>query len=156
MSYKQQANPLLSMHNYTPKTNHTCHQKPNPSREPVSLSNYVLNYRNLPPMSTVLRFTSSFYVKANTNKKCTKCISIRDDWGHRLKGHEISTSGFFHESVPEYTIRAISNFFAKFLEIFGAQGAPPMSLTPVAMEKIFDQKSCNYFFGTQLLSGVNI
>jgi hypothetical protein len=37
--------------------------------------------------------------------------------------------------VPDYTIRAVSNFFRKFVEIFGAQGAPPLSLTPVANGK---------------------
>jgi hypothetical protein len=31
------------------------------------------------------------------------------------------------------------------MEILAAQGAPPMSLTPMANEKIFSQKSFNYF-----------
>jgi hypothetical protein len=38
-------------------------------------------------------------------------------------------------SSPEYTIRVISNFFRKFAEIFAAQGAPPVSLKPVANGK---------------------
>jgi hypothetical protein len=50
VQYKQQANPLLSMHNlalkcnkrlrplFRPKISNTCHQMPNPSREPVSLT----------------------------------------------------------------------------------------------------------------------
>ncbi len=45
----------------------------------------------------------------------------------------------------EYTIRAVSNFFQKFAEIFAAQGAPPVSLTSVANEKNFNQKTFNYF-----------
>ncbi len=31
---------------------------------------------------------------------------------------------------PENSIRVISNFFPKFAEIFGSQGAPPVSMTP--------------------------
>jgi hypothetical protein len=37
--------------------------------------------------------------------------------------------------APDYTIRAVSNFLRKFAEIFGAQDAPPVSLTPVANGK---------------------
>ncbi len=37
-------------------------------------------------------------------------------------------------------------FFRKFAEIIAAQGAPPVSLTPAASEKIFNQKSFNYDF----------
>ncbi len=47
-------------------------------------------------------------------------------------------------------------FFLKFAEIFAAQGAKRVSLTPVAKEKIFNQKSFNYFFGTNLCSKINI
>jgi hypothetical protein len=47
-------------------------------------------------------------------------------------------------------------FFRKFAEIFAAQGAPPVSLTPVANEKIFNQKSFNYIVWTPLGSRVNI
>jgi len=36
-------------------------------------------------------------------------------------------------------------FFRKFAEIFAVQGAPPVSLTPVA--RIFNHKSFNYFVG---------
>ena len=36
-------------------------------------------------------------------------------------------------------------FFQKFAEIFTAQRAPPVSLTPMANEKNFNQKSFNYF-----------
>jgi hypothetical protein len=36
-------------------------------------------------------------------------------------------------------------FFRKFVEIFAAQGAPPVSLTPVANEK--NQKNFHHFFG---------
>jgi len=43
-------------------------------------------------------------------------------------------SGFFMNQfspqAPEYTIRAVSNFFRKFAEIFAALGALPVSLTP--------------------------
>jgi hypothetical protein len=50
-----------------------------------------------------------------------------------LKGqcHEIFDFRIFHD----YTIRAVSNFFHKIAEIFAAQGAPPVSLTPVANQK---------------------
>jgi hypothetical protein len=37
--------------------------------------------------------------------------------------------------APDYIVRAVSNFFRKFTEIFAAQGAPPLSLTPVAYGK---------------------
>jgi hypothetical protein len=37
--------------------------------------------------------------------------------------------------APDYTIKAISIFFQKFAEIFAAQGAPPVSLRPVANGK---------------------
>ncbi len=55
-----------------------------------------------------------------------------------LKGqcHEIFCFWFFSwitfPQAPEYTIRAVSNFFRKFAEIFAAQGWPPVSATPVA------------------------
>ncbi len=39
----------------------------------------------------------------------------------------------------------VPNFFRKFAEIFAAQGAPPVSLTPAANGKIFNHKSFNYF-----------
>jgi hypothetical protein len=48
--------------------------------------------------------------------------------------HEIFNFRFFHESAPEYTIGAVSNL-RKFNEIFPAQGAPIVSLTPVANGK---------------------
>jgi hypothetical protein len=75
----------------------------------------------------------------------------------------------FHESVSptpmsnfEYIISAVLiicavlNFFKKFSEIFTAQGAPPVSLTPVANVKIFHQKSFNYFVWTPLGSTIII
>jgi hypothetical protein len=37
--------------------------------------------------------------------------------------------------------------FRFFAEIFAAQGALPLSLTPVADEKILNEKSFNYAFG---------
>jgi hypothetical protein len=37
--------------------------------------------------------------------------------------------------------------FLKFADIFAAKGEPPVSLTPVANGKIFNQKSFSYFFG---------
>ncbi len=60
-----------------------------------------------------------------------------------LKGqcHEISSSGFSHESAypkPLSITLGQFQFFRKFTEIFAAQGAPPVSV-----EKIFNQKSCN-------------
>jgi hypothetical protein len=58
-----------------------------------------------------------------------------------------STSGFFHELVSPktLTIRAVSNFFRQILQIFTAQGAPPMLLTLLAKGKFFNNKSFNYF-----------
>ncbi len=52
-----------------------------------------------------------------------------------LKGqcHEIFC--FWFPQAPEYTIRAVAKFFRKFAEIFAVQGAPPVSLTPVANGK---------------------
>ncbi len=56
----------------------------------------------------------------------------------RLKGqcHEIFCIRFFSwitfVQAPDNNIRIISNFFEKFAEIFASQGAPPVSLTPVA------------------------
>jgi hypothetical protein len=50
----------------------------------------------------------------------------------------LSTSGFFYESVsPKPLNIPLGRFkcFRKFAEIFAAQGAPPVSLTPVANEK---------------------
>ncbi len=45
-------------------------------------------------------------------------------------------SGFFHESVsPKPLSIPFGPFFRKFLEIFAAQVAPPVSLTPVANGK---------------------
>ncbi len=55
-----------------------------------------------------------------------------------LKGHchEIFCFRFFSwitfPQAPDTIIRIISNFFRKFAEIFASQGAPPVSLTPVA------------------------
>jgi hypothetical protein len=40
----------------------------------------------------------------------------------------------------------VPNFLQKFAEIFAAQGAPPVSLAPVANGKIFNEKSVHYFF----------
>jgi hypothetical protein len=51
--------------------------------------------------------------------------------------------------TPESTVRVVSIFFSrKFEEILPAQGAPSVSLTPVANEKIFKLKSFNYFLIT--------
>ncbi len=70
--------------------------------------------------------------------------------------HE-SPSGFFHESVSPKPLRAILIFFRKFAEIFAAQGASPVSLTPVANEKKSSNwKKFNYFVWTPLGSRVNI
>jgi hypothetical protein len=54
----------------------------------------------------------------------------------------------------EYLSTAISNFFRKFAEIFTAQGAPPVSTTPVANGKIFKQKNFNNFVWAPLGSRV--
>jgi hypothetical protein len=58
--------------------------------------------------------------------------------------HEISSAGFSHESAypKPLSIPIVPfQFFRKFMEIFAAQGAPPVSL-----EKIFNQKSFNILF----------
>jgi hypothetical protein len=39
--------------------------------------------------------------------------------------------------APEHAIRAVSSFCKNLQEIFPAQGAPPVSLTPVANGKYF-------------------
>ncbi len=57
---------------------------------------------------------------------------------------------------PKYTIRAVSNFFENLQRYSPAQGAPPVSLTPVANWRIFNQKFFNYFVWTPLGSRVNI
>jgi hypothetical protein len=48
----------------------------------------------------------------------------------------------------KYPIRVVSNFLQKFTEIFAAQSAPPVSVTPVANEKNLQSKSFNYFVRT--------
>jgi hypothetical protein len=47
----------------------------------------------------------------------------------------------------EYTIKAISNFFRKFAEIFAAQGATLVSTTPVANGKTKIRKILIILFG---------
>ncbi len=53
--------------------------------------------------------------------------------------HEIFCFWFFSwisfPQASDYTIRAISNFFRKFAEMFAAQGLPLVSTTPVANGK---------------------
>ncbi len=69
------------------------------------------------------------------------------------------TSGFFHDSFsPKHLSIPLRPFqiFWKFAEIFAAQGAPSVLLTPVANGKIFNQKNFNYFVWTPLGSRVNI
>ncbi len=73
-----------------------------------------------------------------------------------LKGqrHEIFDFKFFHESVSPKLWGYHSGrfeFFRKFAEIFAAQGAPPVSLTPVANEKISIRKVLIIFLGHQWL-----
>ncbi len=71
-----------------------------------------------------------------------------------LKGqcHEIFDFWFFSWisflQAPEYTIRVVSIFFQKFVEIFVAQG--------LQMQKIFNYKSFNYLVWTPLGSKVNL
>ena len=47
--------------------------------------------------------------------------------------------------APDYTIRAVSNFFLKFAEIFAAQGAPLVLLTPVANGKNLQPEKFSLF-----------
>jgi hypothetical protein len=53
---------------------------------------------------------------------------------HEIFDFRFSTWISFSQA-PDYTIRAVSNFFHKFAEIFAAQDAPPVSLTSVANGK---------------------
>jgi hypothetical protein len=39
--------------------------------------------------------------------------------------------------APDYTIRALYNFFRKFAEIFAAEGLPPVSTTLAKMVEKF-------------------
>jgi hypothetical protein len=56
-----------------------------------------------------------------------------------------STSGFFHESVSPKPLSIPLGPFRKFAEIFAAQGAPPVSVTPVANgKKIFNYIKVTY------------
>ncbi len=58
--------------------------------------------------------------------------------------HEIFYFWFFSwisfPQTAEYTIRAVSNFLENSREIFAAQGAPPVSLTPVVNGKNFQSE----------------
>ncbi len=60
---------------------------------------------------------------------------------------------FLRISFPKPLSVPLSPFqtFSKFEEIFAAQGAPPVSLTPVSNGKFFNQKSFNYFAWTPLV-----
>jgi hypothetical protein len=65
---------------------------------------------------------------------------------HEIFDFKLSTWISFPQA-PDYTIRAVSNFLQKFVEIFAAQGAPPVSLTMVANENSFNQKMFIISFG---------
>jgi hypothetical protein len=62
--------------------------------------------------------------------------------------------------APEYTVRANSNFFRKFAEIFeaifAALGAPPVLLTPAANGKNLQPEKFKFFVWTPLGSRVKI
>ncbi len=112
------------------------------------------------------RASSSLFTKDESNYKvfCTCpihwlcfCYIL-----HHLKGqcHEIFDFWIFSwisfPQAPEYTIRAVSNFFENSRKIFGA---PPVSTTPMVhwkMEKIFNHKSLYYVIWTTLGSRVNL
>jgi hypothetical protein len=65
---------------------------------------------------------------------------------HEIFDFTFSTSINFPQA-PDNTIRAVSNF-RKFAEIFAAQGAPPVSLTPVANGKNLQSEEFSLFFLT--------
>jgi hypothetical protein len=67
-------------------------------------------------------------------------------WKIVLKGqcHEISWISF--PQAPEYTIRVVLNFFKQFVEMFAAQGSPPVPLTPVANGKNLQSEECLLFY----------
>ncbi len=79
-------------------------------------------------------------------------VSWRSAYGGALKGTvpRDSEFRFYHESVSPKPLSIplghFRYFFQKFSEIFVAQGAPPVSWHRWHMEKIFNQKSFNYFF----------
>jgi hypothetical protein len=50
---------------------------------------------------------------------------------------------FSFPQAPDYTIRAVSNFFENSRRYFTAQGLPPVTLTPVANGK--NIQSDNFF-----------
>ncbi len=57
---------------------------------------------------------------------------------------------------PWVSYKGHFKFFWKFVEIFTAQAASPVPLTPVANGKIFNQRSFKYFVWTPLGSRVNL
>ncbi len=63
---------------------------------------------------------------------------------------------FFSSQVPEYPIRAISNFFANKLRFLQLKVHHRCCWHWWQMEKIFNQKSFNYFVWTSLVSRVNL
>ncbi len=71
-----------------------------------------------------------------------------------LKGqcHEIFCFWFFpwisFPQAPDYTIRAVSIFFWKFVEIFAAQGLPPVSWTLMANGKNLQSEKFLWFIFT--------
>ncbi len=86
------------------------------------------------------------------------CLTVINQCAIVLKGqcHEIFCFWFFSwisfPQASDYTIRAVSNFFRKFAEIFAAQGLPQVW----QMEKTFKQKNFNHFVWTPLGNRVNI
>ncbi len=66
-----------------------------------------------------------------------------------LKGQCQEIFIFSFPQAPEYPVRAVRKFFGKFLEIFAAQGAPPVSLTSVANGKNLLLKKVVILFGNE-------
>jgi hypothetical protein len=78
----------------------------------------------------------NFYFDADTDR----ILPLKGQC-HEIFGFRFSTWISFPQA-PDYTIRAVSNFLRKYTEIFAAQSAPPVSLTPVANTALWNR---NYF-----------
>jgi hypothetical protein len=88
---------------------------------------------------------------ADGNMKVTGTRTCRICTSCSLKGqcHEIFDFRFFtwisFPPASDDTIKAVSNFFRKFAEIFAAQGASPVALTPSANGKNLQSEKFSLF-----------
>ncbi len=85
-------------------------------------------------------------VHKNLNKRLVYWVKV---WLLKGQCHKIFDFRFFHESVsPKHLSIPLGpfRFLRKFAEIFVAQGAPTVSLTPVADEKSLQSENFSLFF----------